>query len=323
MKHIFSSLLLIGLAITPSDMRAQDPAGQGTTGQALVAAAAKNVQNEAAISADLRYRVEAFGHELLGTGSYLQLGAGAEKLVRLELKMQVGDRPASLQEIRGPDFYWVRREVPPAFTTLGRVNLRQLRQSIARGNDARPGDSLPTEGWIMLGGLSRLLSALDSNFAFGPAQAEELKFTAADGKSIERLPIWRVAGRWKQDRLAELIGGQLTKAAAVLPEQLPDRVELILGRTERVLPLFPYRITYTRAADAPAQGKGRAGGPTSGEGQDSSGPPAKELLTLEFFNVYRKGDIEARLFEYNPGDQVVQDLTTAYVQRYSSETKLR
>ena len=227
--------------------------------------------------------------------------------------MQVGDRPATLQEIRGQEYYYIRREVPPGLTTLGRVNLRQLRQSIARTSDARPDEVLPTDGWIMLGGLGRLLTALEGNFEFGQPTADELKFTAADGKSIERLPIWRVAGHWKKERLAALTGTDPSKPAAQLPEQMPDRVELILGRTEQVLPLFPYRITYTRAPEIPVKGQGGAG--------ETPGP--KELLTLEFFNVFRNGDIDPRLFEYNPGDQVVQDMTTAYVQRYSNETKLR
>jgi hypothetical protein len=166
----------------------------------------------------------------------------------------------------------------------------------------------------MLGGLSRLMTALESNFDFGAPKADELKFTAADGKSVERLPIWIVEGRWKTSRLKELTS-ETADASGKLPEQLPDRVEVVLGRTEAVLPLFPYRITYTRTGESkPSAGQGSAGGP----------PPRKELLVLEFFNVFRKGDIDPSLFEYNPGDQVVQDLTTAYVQRYSSsETKLR
>jgi hypothetical protein len=233
--------------------------------------------------------------------------------VRLELKMQVGDHPAILQEVRGPDFYWVRREIPPAVPTLGRVNLRQLKQSIDRASDARPGDVLPTDGWVMLGGLARLMTALEKNFDFGPPQADELKFTSSDGQAIERLPIWKLEGRWKPDRL-KLLGADPAKPVAKLPEQLPDRVELILGRTEQVLPLFPYRITYTRApAEDAVAGQGGAGEP----------PAPRELLTLEFFNVFRKTDIDQSVFDYNPGDQVVQDLTTAYVQRYSSDTKLR
>ena len=55
--------------------------------------------------------------------------------------------------------------------------------------------------------------------------------------------------------------------------------------------------------------------------KDAQPQPPRELLTLELFNVSRRG-IDRREFEYQPGDQEVQDLTQHYVQRYS-ETKLR
>jgi hypothetical protein len=46
------------------------------------------------------------------------------------------------------------------------------------------------------------------------------------------------------------------------------------------------------------------------------------LLTLELFNVSRK-PIDAREFQYQPGDQDVKNLTPYYVERLSGETKLR
>jgi hypothetical protein len=261
----------------------------------------------------LRYKIDAAGHVLVGTGSYLQLGAGPEKLLRLELKMHIGDLPASVLEIRGPDHYWIRRDLPPAPVTLGRVNLVSLRQSIVRGRQLAPG-SMPTSDWIMLGGLPRLLAALEQSFDFSPAAAEELKFTAADGKSIESLPIWTIEGRWKPDRLTALSVADPAKTdEAALPEQLPSRVRLILGRNTGVLPLFPYRVTYLRPA---GEGQGRAG-------EGGSDPPLREVVTLELFNVQRKDDLDARQFDYNPGTQEFQDLTTAYIQRLSGESKLR
>jgi hypothetical protein len=162
----------------------------------------------------------------------------------------------------------------------------------------------------MLGGLARLIAALEQNFRFAEPRADELQFSAADGKSLIRLPIWVVQGQWKAERLAALVGREPGKLGP-LPEQLPDRVELVLGRTEDALRLFPYRITYWHAdaADAKASKEAAAAAP-------------RELLTLELFNVSRK-PIDAREFEYQPGDQEVQNLTQFYVQRYSGELKLR
>ena len=64
----------------------------------MIEDAAKRLASEPAISAELRYRIDAFGHELVGTGSYLQYGAGIDKLVRLDLRMQVGEKPALIEK---------------------------------------------------------------------------------------------------------------------------------------------------------------------------------------------------------------------------------
>jgi len=278
------------------------------SGQQLVAESARCVASEPAISAELRYKIDAFGHALVGTGSYLQFGSGAEKLLRLELRMQVGERPAVVQEIRGAESYWVRRDVPPAPPSLGVVDLRKLRKALTQSGESAASDVLPQGQWIMLGGLARLISSLEQNFAFAAPRAEELRFNSADGKSMVRLPIWIVGGQWKPEKLAALVGREPGKSGA-LPEQLPDRVELVLGRTDDVLRLFPYRITYWHTPAAKAEDKERAGEP-------------RELLSLELFNVSRK-PIDLREFDYQPGDQEVQNLTQFYVQRYAAESKLR
>jgi hypothetical protein len=280
------------------------------SGQQLVAEAAKCLASEPAISAELRYKIDAFGHALVGSGSYLQFGAGSEKLLRLELRMQVGDKPAIVQEIRGPESYWVRRDVPPTPPSLGLVDLKKLRKALAQSNDPAASGVLPQGEWIMLGGLARLIGSLEQNFAFDKPRAEELRFNAADGKSLVRLPIWIVAGRWKPEKLAALVGRESGKTGA-LPEQLPGRVELVLGRTDDILRLFPYRITYWHTPVAKAHGT-----------KDASVAEPRELLTLELFNVSRK-PIDPREFEYQPGDQEVQNLTQFYVQRLSGDTKLR
>jgi len=231
-------------------------------------------------------------------------------MLRLDLRMQVGDKPAIVQEIRGDESYWVRRDVPPLPPSLSRVDLKQLRKSLARSTLPAAGDVLPQGEWILLGGLARLLTALDQNFTFAAPRADELRFNSAEGKSLVRLPIWSISGEWKAEKLAALTGREPGKAGP-LPDQLPDRVELVLGRTEDILPLFPYRITYWRTTPAHAKAA-----------KDTVAEAPRELLTLELFNVSRK-PIDLREFQYQPGDQEVQDLTQHYVQRFSGDTKLR
>jgi hypothetical protein len=276
-------------------------------GHQLVAQAARRLQSEPGISAELRYRIDAYGHQLVGTGKYLQLGSATEKLLKLELRMQTGDRTISLQEIRGDDFYWIRREVPPDPPTLGRVNLRRLNSALQPSS--AEAEVLPRGNWMMFGGLPRLLSALDQNFAFGTPKADELQFQADDGRSVQSLPIWTISGKWKPERLAALAGTRAKKGD--LPEQLPSSVELVLGRTDDVLPLFPYRITYWQSSK-----------PGKGAAQNESDAP-RELLTLELFNVFRKDDIDRREFQYNPGEQEVRDLTAEFAQRLGAGSKVR
>jgi hypothetical protein len=272
------------------------------SGNGLVHRAAENVQAERAICADLRYKIDAFGHDLVGLGSYRQLGQGSEKQLRLELKIQVADQAVTRQEICGPQYYWVRRESPFAPSTLGRVNLRQVRSSLARAPEPLASD--PLEVWIMLGGLSKLLESLQRNFEFEAPREDELQFTSAEGSGVERLPVLILSGKWKPDRLAALLESQ--KPPQQLPTQIPDRVEIVLGRPDQVLPLFPYRITYLKD-----DGKGR------GEG------PSRTMLSIELFNVYRNQQIDPREFDYQPGDQEVADLTGAYLQRLGLGTKTR
>lgn len=281
----------------------------GVDGQQLVAQAARNVQAESSIKANIRYRVDAFGRQLVGSGSYLQYGSGPEKLLRLELKTQVGTQVASLQEICGSQFFWVRRDLPQGTHTLGRVNLAQLRRAVAQSQKA-PSAS-PGQTWIMLGGLPKLLEGLNWNFQFEPARAEELEFALPNGE-IKRMPVWIVGGPWKPEALAALATRHGANSSAELPEQIPDRVELVLGRVEQAFPLFPYRITYLRKAKAVAE---------AGEGSPAGPDKYSPMIDLELFDVYRKDDLDPHEFEYNPGDQEVEDLTLGYMKRLGVDTK--
>lgn len=277
---------------------------QGTVnGQQLVARSARHLLAESSIRANVRFRVDGFGHQVIGVGSYLQLGDGPEKLLRFELKSQVGDQTATVQEVCSEDDYWVRRDLPQLGTSVGRAALRPIRQGIAkRGKDPNVD---PIESWIVLGGLPRMMEELNRNFEFGEGRATEVEFTSADGKGIDRLPVWMVEGEWKPERLNYLTGGKTPADLSKLPEQFPTKVELILGRVDQVFPLFPYRITFQRP---------RANGPSDAD-RPTDRRSMTSLCTLEFFGVYHTSDIDPREFAYDPGDQEVADLTGQFMNR--------
>jgi hypothetical protein len=162
----------------------------------------------------------------------------------------------------------------------------------------------------MLGGLPHLLSSLEQNFAFESPRADELEFSADDGRSLRRLPIWILTGHWKPEALQTLLGRDAK--ADKIPEQLPDKIEIVLGRDE-VLPLFPYRVTYWRTP------KLDTGGIDHG-----TSPAPQKLLSLELFKVSRQRNIAPSEFIYQPGtNQEVRDVTARYVQRLSTSTVTR
>jgi|GEM_PF-5602113 len=291
---------------------AASAAGQGgggasaetADGQQLVAESARRLLAESSIKANIRFKTTAFDHEVIGIGSYLQLGDGPEKLLRLEMKSQVGDQTATLQEICSEDEYWVRRDVPQLSTTVGRASLRPIRQAI--GRMAKDPHVDPIQTWIILGGLPRMMEELHRSFVFGPATASEVEFTAANGRDIERMPVWIVEGEWKKERLDFLTSNKTPEDLSKLPQQLPTRVQLILGRVDHSFPLFPYRISYLRP---------RGGASGAGEGSASEKNNLEPLCTLEFYGVYHTSDIDPREFAYDPGDQEVADLTQLYMMR--------
>lgn len=310
--------LAVATAQTPASPVSAEPnsaAGQGSVdGSQLVAQAAKNVDAERGVKANLRYRVQAFGHQLAGSGTYLQRRSGAKKFLRLELKTQVGDQVATVQEICGEEYYWIRRQVPQAATSLGRVNLSQLQRALDDADNHLPAG--PGQTWVMLGGLSKLLEGLHQNFDFETATASELEFALPDNH-VDRLPVWIVRGSWKPDHLAAL----LKKKGATggeLPAQIPERVELILGRSEKIFPLFPYRITYLRH-ESPAASDDGAGEPAPASPSSGKLLP---LITLELFDVaYPQEEFDPLQFEYNHGDQEVDDLTLAFIKKLGGQTR--
>jgi hypothetical protein len=268
-------------------------------GNALVAKAARRVQSEPSVQAQIRFRIDTAGQNLVGNGLYVQLGDGPEKLLRFDLKLQVAQRTAALQQISGQQYYWIRRDLPPANHKVSRVNLRAIRQAIAKEQTRDGSDPMMVspadDAWLMLGGISALLEMLHRDFEFGSARAGEIEYPTNDNRP-QRMPVWAVSGKWKPERWKELTAtaGKKNKNAPTLA--LPERVDLVLGRNERSFALFPYRVIY--------YGRG------AGEGSSAELVP---LVSMEFFNVQHAAELDPRDFDYNPGEQEIEDLTQAYL----------
>jgi len=270
------------------------PAAPGA--QELVAKAAEAVFRQRSISASIRQSVDLFGHRLVGSGSYLQLGEGSDKLLRLELKMQVGDHVTSLQQVCDGDFLWIRRTLPSG-ARLGRVDLRRVRKEMARSRDVPQVAS--ASNWLGLGGLPKLLTGLNENF----------QFTRVQQGQLGQWPVWVIRGQWKPERLAQLLPDQ--KEAILsgkridfseLPEHLPERVTVVLARDET---LFPFRIEFLRQRTE----------------EDAAADPSKEtkpptpIVVMELFEVQLGAPIDPLRFVYKPDELELADHTEQHLKR--------
>jgi hypothetical protein len=272
------------LATRPVPPAAVDPL-DASSGQELVAAAARQAFALPSLQAKVRMKLASQGRQIVASGDYLQVGSGAEKLLKLNLKVPIGNKFGSLQQIRGQHYLWMIRDLPPDDPKLERVTLRNARIAIARREAA--GTSPPGEDWMLLGGLSRLLVSLDSNFDFGTPRPAMLG----------EVPVLLVRGTWKAESLAHLMG---RKPPADLPPQLPQEVELTLGAPDQAYPLFPYRIEYVRRDAAAEQGRGGT---------------RAALTLIEFFEVRQASDVDRGQFEFNSEERDFDDVTMAYLRK--------
>lgn len=297
---------------TPSAAESSEPdhsAGvRPQAGDPLIGAAVRNLYTLDAIECKIRQRVDLFGQQLTGIGRYQQLGNGPDRKLRLELKFQIDDRVASLQQVSDGRFFWVRQDLMGE-PDLSRVDLRFVRETLEQNRDIPP--SAAQKYWTALGGLARLLAGLREQFAFDLAHPRQF-----DGA-----PVWVVAGVWKPEALETIA----PEAAATwkakgqcpierLPAHLPDFVVVVLGQDARV-PLFPYRIEFRRTIAGSLRVSGDEGrGSESSEASDTS-----ELTSIDLFEVNPKANLDPQQFVYNPGDQEVRDDTEKFLHRLTGQ----
>jgi hypothetical protein len=260
---------------------------------ALLEAAVRSLEGHRSISAHIRQRAELFGHQLLGSGRYLEVRQAAVPLIRLELKIQVAESVTSLVEVCDGRFLWTYRKVLDS-ESLSYIDAVRATEALQRAGAGAPAGSGRPGGLVPgLGGLSRLLRGLGAAFQFTSAQ---------QGRAGE-LAVWKIEGGWRPEHLLRLLPKQRERIEhqqpvdlSGLPEHLPDRVVVLLGQED----LFPYRIDYCR--DAPPK-KGR-----------SSTPVARTLMTLEFFEAAFNVPIPLEQFVYNPGTGEKSDRTEEFLQ---------
>ena len=255
--------------------------------RALLETAVRTLESRDAIAAQIRHEVDLFNKRLAGFGSYLEQRRGRAHLIRLELRIQLGDHTSSLLQICDGRFLWTYRKLQGS-AKLGRVDVARANRALDKvGKTSDGGSSGRMEGLPSLGGLPRLLRGLNDSFDFTLAEPGRW------GK--QGRPVWKLHGQWKTEQLAKILPDQeaaIRRGSAAdlskLPSHLPDHVILLLGQEDH----FPYRIEYRRSDDR----------------------QSRALVTMELFDVYYPGSIDPRRFTYNPGDLEYSDQTESYLE---------
>lgn len=310
MKGNLPILPLVLLCCLPTSARAQSPVGVAAAPNApspaetkpgaaapndsrpLLAKAIGALEAYESISAKLRQRIDLFGQQLVGSGSYLQ-GPAKDHQLRLELRIHVGDEVSTLQHVSDGRTLWIYQQLFDE-GRVSKVDLRRVLAALAQRDGTPPPG--PVVNWFSMGGLPRLLWGLDRYFEFEAPVADQLG----------ELPVWKLRGTWRRGHLVNLLPAQREAIEAgqpadlgQLPEYLPHEVVLYLGQGD----LFPYKLEYRRAD-------------TSKKKPLPSflhRPRTQTLLTLEIFEVRIDGPLDPQSFVYRPSGQNVRDGTADYL----------
>lgn len=269
-----------GAALPPSHRENLVPAPRADE---IIGQAARQLASHDSVSAKINLHSELFGESLTALGQYLQGPADTRKM-RLELKLKLGEKVCSLQQVSDGAGVWTLQTTIKQ-SRLGRVDLPRALAAMQQSG-FRAGIDV-----LALGGLSVLLDSLNRSFEFQSMRSEKLGVT----------PTYVVLGVWKPEALARLMAGEESAGEAAtppepaaLPVYLPNQIEIYIGRDD----LFPYQVDYLRAA---APGKRR----------DSD----RLLARMKLVDVHFNAPIDAGQFTNPGGNTVPIDDTEAYLRR--------
>jgi hypothetical protein len=193
---------------------AQGPQGQDPN--KLLAEAISRLTTYDSLRAKTRYQGHLYGHEIVGTGTYLQQGSNAELQWQSDWKLQVGTKTTSRHEVCNGDSLWVEVQ-GESQTQLSRVNLRKIRSEQMQTIN---GGSLKDRE---TGGVPGFLQSL----------AEQFQWTSAEPSRLGNDNVWIVHGKLK---------GPSESA------ELPNLVRVVLAR-DGEFHLFPFRVEWYRKSD--------------------------------------------------------------------------
>lgn len=282
---------LPGLAsVTPSAAETNAALPPPPQGQVLLEAAIRELENRQSVSAKINQQVNLFGKQLQGDGTYLEQRPGRDHLMRLELRIVLGDEVSNLVQVCDGRYLWIYRKLLDD-GTLSQIDVARVVHAMQEVQAAASRGGL---GMLPgLGGLPRLLRGLYAAF----------DFQVAEKGRLEQLPVWILRGQWKPAQLAKIFPEQAQALQQgkpanwkKAPEHLPDSVIVLLGQND----LFPYRTEYYRKL-----------GPKERKRDDQA---IRALVSMDLFQVTFNVPIDPNRFVYNPGNAKVVDQTTNFIE---------
>jgi len=252
----------------------------------------RSLESRESVTARIRCTIDLFGKRLLGSGTYEELRSNPGPLIRLDLRLQLGDQISTLVQVCDGHHLWTYRKLlEDGEGTVSKVDLARVTRAIQAGSPGAEGANLGS--LLGLGGLPRLLRGLQTNFHFP---------TSNPGR-LEQIPVWVLDGQWKPIRLVGLLPGQkdaIQQGRAPdfsgLAPHLPDQVLVFLGQGN----LFPYRVEYRRSVPLKDQKPGE--------------PASRTLVWMDLIDVSLNVPIDPSRFRYNPGNVKFSDQTPAFIQ---------
>lgn len=197
------------LAVSPS--QAQDPAPSDARAEALLDQVIERLAFGKAFDCKVRQRVRTSDREVVGVGTYEQVGDGTGQFA-FQIKMHDGDGKHTLLQTSDGRLAWTRSEIA-GVVSLSRVDVGWLDEGARTlGRDDRVKPSMK------VGGPSEMLDMIRRDY--------DLKIGTS---SLDGRPLLVVIGTLKQARRQHL---ESSRKGAPLPALFPTRVNIAIAQED-------------------------------------------------------------------------------------------
>ena len=211
----------------------------------LVKNAARMINEGPPVQSKSRLKINLFDQSLLLEGEYLHAGQNRGK-TRFDFEVTTVASRIHITQICDGETLLLQKDRD------GKKEISHANLAIVAGATS---PEIPFAGSpanrLGMGGVGSLLQQLESSFDFDPPQPQMLG----------GITTWKITGSWKPGRLRQIlqnyvdpkwIGPEIDWEK--LPPQIPHTVEINLGN-DQFLPLFPYRIVFSRYQVSDAESK--------------------------------------------------------------------